>query len=64
LIVIILSSYLLTLIALKYKTNISLKYLPLPKNFVTNGYKIVTVQPFDLFPQTRHIENVVTLNRC
>ena len=24
------------------------------------GYKISQVQPFDLFPQTRHIENVVT----
>ena len=25
------------------------------------GYHILRVQPFDLFPQTRHIENVVTL---
>ena len=25
------------------------------------GYRILKVQPFDLFPQTRHIENVVTL---
>ncbi|MEO0794118.1 MAG: 23S rRNA (uracil(1939)-C(5))-methyltransferase RlmD [Verrucomicrobiota bacterium] len=27
------------------------------------GYIIERVQPFDLFPQTRHIENVVTLRR-
>ena len=26
-----------------------------------HGYSIERVQPFDLFPQTRHIENVVTL---
>ncbi len=26
------------------------------------GYTIEAVQPFDLFPQTRHIENVVTLD--
>lgn len=26
------------------------------------GYKLQAVQPFDLFPQTRHIENVVTLD--
>ncbi|WOO40785.1 class I SAM-dependent RNA methyltransferase [Rubellicoccus peritrichatus] len=28
------------------------------------GYKILKVQPFDLFPQTRHIENVVTLDKA
>lgn len=28
-----------------------------------SGYEIRAVQPFDLFPQTRHIENVVTLVR-
>lgn len=27
------------------------------------GYRIDRIQPFDLFPQTRHIENVVTLTR-
>lgn len=27
------------------------------------GYRILRVQPFDLFPQTRHIENVVTLEK-
>jgi 23S rRNA (uracil1939-C5)-methyltransferase/tRNA (uracil-5-)-methyltransferase len=28
--------------------------------FVTHGYEVEDVQPFDLFPQTRHIENVIT----
>lgn len=28
------------------------------------GYQILKVQPFDLFPQTRHIENVVTLEKA
>lgn len=27
------------------------------------GYSLSTVQPFDLFPQTRHIENVITLTK-
>lgn len=31
---------------------------------VAAGYAIERVQPFDLFPQTRHIENVVTLQRA
>lgn len=30
---------------------------------VAHGYKIAKLQPFDLFPQTRHIENVATLER-
>lgn len=29
----------------------------------TNGYKLLALQPFDLFPQTRHIENVATLEK-
>lgn len=32
------------------------------KAFVQAGYQVDRVQPFDLFPQTRHIENVVTLS--
>jgi tRNA/tmRNA/rRNA uracil-C5-methylase (TrmA/RlmC/RlmD family) len=31
------------------------------KPVVEAGYQISAAQPFDLFPQTRHIENVVTL---
>ena len=27
------------------------------------GYRAVAAQPFDLFPQTRHVENVLTLIR-
>lgn len=33
------------------------------KSFKAAGYEVLAVQPFDLFPQTRHIENVVTLTR-
>ena len=32
------------------------------KDFIGGGYKITKVQPFDLFPHTRHIENVVSLS--
>ena len=31
------------------------------KLFLTHDYRISCIQPFDLFPHTRHIENVVTL---
>ena len=31
------------------------------KSFLTAGYKLTAVQPFDLFPQTRHLECVITL---
>jgi 23S rRNA (uracil1939-C5)-methyltransferase/tRNA (uracil-5-)-methyltransferase len=32
------------------------------KEFTTGGYQITRIQPFDLFPHTRHIENVVSLS--
>ena len=32
------------------------------KEFIEGGYKITKMQPFDLFPHTRHIENVVSLS--
>lgn len=32
------------------------------KEFIEGGYQITRVQPFDLFPHTRHIENVVSLS--
>ena len=32
------------------------------KIFVERGYKITRIQPFDLFPHTRHIENVISLS--
>ena len=32
------------------------------KDFVGGGYAITRIQPFDLFPHTRHIENIVSLN--
>ena len=31
------------------------------KLLLQGGYRILQMQPFDLFPQTRHIENVLTL---
>lgn len=33
------------------------------KSFVEQGYKIDSIQPFDLFPQTRHLECVISLSR-
>lgn len=30
------------------------------KDIIASGYEVVDIQPFDLFPQTRHIENVIT----
>ncbi|CAM9830070.1 unnamed protein product, partial [Sphacelaria rigidula] len=30
------------------------------KAIIASGYEAVDIQPFDLFPQTRHIENVIT----
>lgn len=31
--------------------------------FIAHGYRPTHVQPFDLFPQTRHIENVITFQK-
>jgi 23S rRNA (uracil1939-C5)-methyltransferase/tRNA (uracil-5-)-methyltransferase len=31
--------------------------------FLLHTYAVRRVQPFDLFPQTRHIENIITLIR-
>ena len=31
------------------------------KFLVAGGYRLLKAKPFDLFPQTRHVENVVTL---
>ena len=33
------------------------------KHFLAAGYTLTAVQPFDLFPQTRHLECVITLRR-
>ena len=33
------------------------------KGFLAAGYTLSAVQPFDLFPQTRHLECVITLIR-
>ena len=33
------------------------------KSFLENGYRLLKVQPFDLFPQTKHLECVVTLEK-
>ncbi|HVU24415.1 MAG TPA: class I SAM-dependent RNA methyltransferase [Opitutus sp.] len=33
------------------------------RHFLAAGYTLAAVQPFDLFPQTRHLECVITLRR-
>jgi 23S rRNA (uracil1939-C5)-methyltransferase/tRNA (uracil-5-)-methyltransferase len=33
------------------------------RQFLAHGYKLAAAQPFDLFPQTRHLECVLTLRR-
>jgi 23S rRNA (uracil1939-C5)-methyltransferase/tRNA (uracil-5-)-methyltransferase len=33
------------------------------KPFLSSGYQVKRIQPFDLFPQTRHLECVITLER-
>jgi 23S rRNA (uracil1939-C5)-methyltransferase/tRNA (uracil-5-)-methyltransferase len=32
--------------------------------FLDHGYQLRKVQPFDLFPQTKHLECVITLERA
>jgi tRNA/tmRNA/rRNA uracil-C5-methylase (TrmA/RlmC/RlmD family) len=34
------------------------------KEFLTAGYTLTAAQPFDLFPQTRHLECVLTLSKA
>lgn len=34
------------------------------RDFLAAGYTLTAVQPFDLFPQTRHLECVITLKRA
>ena len=34
------------------------------KTFLASGYTLKSVQPFDLFPQTRHLECVITLTKA
>jgi 23S rRNA (uracil1939-C5)-methyltransferase/tRNA (uracil-5-)-methyltransferase len=34
------------------------------RHFLAAGYALTAVQPFDLFPQTRHLECVITLRRA
>ncbi|MFA6289127.1 MAG: class I SAM-dependent RNA methyltransferase [Opitutaceae bacterium] len=34
------------------------------KSFLAAGYELTAVQPFDLFPQTRHLECVITLRKA
>ena len=33
------------------------------KSLISSGYKIKTIQPFDMFPQTGHVETVVTMSK-
>ena len=33
------------------------------KSLISNGYTIMNIQPFDMFPQTGHVETVVTMSR-
>ena len=34
------------------------------KNLISNGYSIKSIQPFDMFPQTGHVETVVLLSKA
>jgi tRNA/tmRNA/rRNA uracil-C5-methylase (TrmA/RlmC/RlmD family) len=33
------------------------------EKFVQGGYRMVSIQPFDMFPQTEEVETVVNLAR-
>ncbi|MFA5229509.1 MAG: 23S rRNA (uracil(1939)-C(5))-methyltransferase RlmD, partial [Candidatus Paceibacterota bacterium] len=33
------------------------------KSLMSNGYAIRNIQPFDMFPQTGHVETVVLMSR-
>ena len=33
------------------------------KTIIENGYKIVSVTPYDLFPQTKHVETLVVFSK-
>ncbi|MEW5894830.1 MAG: hypothetical protein AB1650_03575 [Candidatus Omnitrophota bacterium] len=33
------------------------------KEFVQNGWQLVSAVPFDFFPKTRHLETLVVLKR-
>jgi 23S rRNA (uracil1939-C5)-methyltransferase len=33
------------------------------KRFMRSGFELISVQPFDMFPQTAHIESVVVMQR-
>ena len=32
--------------------------------FCAKGWKVISVRPFDLFPQTRHVECIAALERA
>lgn len=39
------------------------KSTPLPDGSFDGAYKVVSITPFDMFPQTRHVETLVVLQR-
>ena len=34
------------------------------KTLIKGGYRVLKAQPFDLFPQTRHVENILTFAKA